>query len=406
MVLILGAVAFVVLAATLVPWAWVPGGHAAHIPADKIFTPHQIARATTYSHAQAHLSWIAYGVELAAFLIVGLTPIGGAVMARLRGPRWVRVSIGALLLVLLGTIVQWPFAWRIQRRDLAYGLSHQPWTDWWRDQGISLLVGWVGTAIAMLVLLALIRRAPRRWPALAALAVCVLGVLAAWGYPVVVEPLFNHFTPLHHGRLRSQILTLAHREHVHVSDVLVADASRRTTTLNAYVSGFGDTRRVVLYDTLLRDVPRRQVLAVVAHELGHARRGDVLLGTGLGVAGGVAGVGLLGLLLSSEGLRRRSGVRTTGDATVLPLLMALWVIAGLLASPVENATSRAIEARADRASLYATHDVPAFVAMQQRLAVSSLADPNPPWLAQFWFGTHPTALQRIGIAKALAPRLH
>ena len=83
----------------------------------------------------------------------------------------------------------------------------------------------------------------------------------------MVEPLFNWFTPLADGPLRTQILELADEEGVEVDDVLVADASRRTTTLNAYVSGFGSTRRVVVYDNLVDDLPEDQALSVVAHEL-------------------------------------------------------------------------------------------------------------------------------------------
>ena len=135
----------------------------------------------------------------------------------------------------------------------------------------------------------------------------LLGVLVLAGsfvYPVVIEPLFNSFTSLPDGQLRTDILALAEQEHVPVDDVLVADASRRTTTLNAYVSGFGSTRRVVLYDNLVNDVPEDETLSVVAHELAHAKHDDVLTGSLLGAAGAVFGVGLLALLVGAAGERR------------------------------------------------------------------------------------------------------
>ena len=164
------------------------------------------------------------------------------------------------------------------------------------------------------------RRSPRRWPLWAGLAGALLTVLGSWVYPVVVEPLFNHFTPLPHGDLRTKILALAKKEHVQVSDVLVADASRRTTTLNAYVSGFGSTRRVVLYDNLVDDVPERETLVVVAHELGHAHHNDVVLGTALGATGVVFASGLLGLLFSRRRLLDRAGVPDPGQPEVVALL--------------------------------------------------------------------------------------
>jgi STE24 endopeptidase len=217
-------------------------------------------------------------------------------------------------------------------------------------------------------------------------------------YPLLVEPLFNSFTPLPDGSLRTRILALAEKEGVHVDDVLVADASRRTTTLNAYVSGFGGTRRVVVYDTLVEDLPEDEALSVVAHELAHARHQDVVVGSVLGAAGALVGVGLLALVVGAVG--RRRGVRMA-DPAVVPLVLALLAVGTLAASPLENAVSRRIETRADVDALRATHDPDAFVAMQVQLARRSLADPTPPHWSQLWFGSHPTALERIAIARQL-----
>ncbi len=157
--------------------------------------------------------------------------------------------------------------------------------------------------------------------------------------------------------------------------MLVADASRRTTTLNAYVSGFGSTRRVVLYDNLVKDVPQREALTVVAHELGHARHHDVLLGTVLGAVGVVLGSGLLGLVLSRRRVLERAGVEDPGQPEAVALILALAAVGSLLVSPVQNTVSRAVEARADRASLEATKDYVGFERMQKQLAVRSLSDP-------------------------------
>jgi STE24 endopeptidase len=99
---------------------------------------------------------------------------------------------------------------------------------------------------------------------------------------------------------------------------------------------------------------------------------------------------------------RRTDVSGLGDARVVPLLLALSVVGSLLASPIQNTISRAIEARADRTSLEATRDPETFIAMQKQLALRSLADPTPPAWSQFWFGSHPTTLQRIGMAEAMS----
>jgi STE24 endopeptidase len=395
-------VIFVVLAVWLVPWHWLPGGHVHAVPARSIFSAREIARGQHVSGLLRHTAWAGLAIGLLASLLLGFTRLGSRLVGLLPGPWPIRAVLGTGAVTLLGTLVALPFGWHAQRVELDYGLSRQSWGSWLADQGLSLLVAWVFSAIGLLAIAGLARRAPRSWPAWGAAAAAVLAFAGSFVYPVVVEPLFNHFTPMPAGQLRTDILKLAAREHVHISDVLVADASRRTTTLNAYVSGFGSTRRVVVYDTMLTGLPRDEIEVVIAHELGHAHHQDVLVGTLLGATGSAFGVGLLGLLLSSRRLLRRAGASGMGDPRAIPLVLALVAVGMLLASPIENTMSRGVEARADRASLEATGDTRAFVEMQRQLAVRSLADPTPPRWSQFWFGSHPTALQRIGLAEELS----
>jgi STE24 endopeptidase len=281
---------------------------------------------------------------------------------------------------------------------LDYGLSNQAWSGFAVDLVKNELVTIVATSIVVVVIVGCARRWRRAWPAVAGGLLGVLVLAGSFVYPVLIEPLFNDFTSLPAGPLRTDILALADREHVAIDDVLVADASRRTTTLNAYVSGFGQTRRVVLYDNLVNDVPRDETLSVVAHELAHARHDDVLTGSLLGAVGAVFGVGLLGLVAGAVGERRGLAMR---DPAVVPLVLALVAIGSLLASPIENGITRQIETRADVDALEVSQDPEAFVALQRELALRSLADPNPPAWSQFWFGSHPTGLTRIAIARQL-----
>lgn len=395
------ALVFAVLCAWWIPWSWVPGGHLVDVRGSEVFSAAQLRRGETYSSMQRHLGWASLAVSLAVTLVLGLTRLGARLVRRVPGPWWVKALLGTLGLLLAGELATVPFALLTRRNALDYGLTEQSFGGWLRDQATTLAVSWVFAGITVLVVLVSARRSPRRWPLWAGLAGAVLTVLGSWVYPVVVEPLFNQFTSLPRGELRTKVLELAHKEKVPVSDVLVADASRRTTTLNAYVSGFGSTKRVVLYDNLVEDVPQREALVVVAHELGHARHHDVLKGTVLGATGVVLGSGLLGLLLSRRRLLDRAGVSDAGQPEVVALLLAIAAVGSLLASPIQNTLSRAVEARADRASLEATGDYRGFERMQVQLASRSLSDDDPPWLSQFWFGSHPTTLQRIGMARAL-----
>ena len=308
-----------VLALWLVPWNWVPGGSLHPMSAQQLFTSAEISRAEHFAGLRRLLGWSSYGVSLLVALILGLTPLGARLVRRLtRGARWwVSVAGGVLLLIVVGRLATLPFALLLRQQSLDYGLTNQGLAGWFADQGKGLAVSWVATTILVWVIVGAARRSPRYWFAWAGAAAMVVTVVGSALYPVLVEPLFNKFTPMRDSPLRSAILRLADREGVHVDEVLVADASRRTTTLNAYVSGLGGTRRVVVYDTLLAKAPPAEVKVVVAHELAHAKNHDVLLGTGLGALGSVGGVALLALLLDSRSLRDRAGVRGPGDPTVV-----------------------------------------------------------------------------------------
>jgi STE24 endopeptidase len=402
-VVAVAGVMLVGLALWLVPWDWVPGGDLRPMRAQDLFTPDEIARAEEFAGRRRLLSWSSYAVSLALALGLGLTSYGARLLRRTTGrlPWWLAVPAGTLLLLALGRVVTLPFALLLRRQSLEYDLTRQDLAGWSTDQVKGLLVAWVMTALLLLVLVGTARRSPRHWFAWAGGVVVLLTLLGSFLYPVVVEPLFNKFTSMPDGLQRTAILELADREEVEVEDVLVADASRRTTTLNAYVSGLGSTRRVVVYDTLLEQMTPREVEAVVAHELAHAKNHDVLVGTSLGAVAGVGGVATLALLLDGR-LLRRSGAMGPGDPAVVALVLALSSVATFVSSPAVNSVSRAIEARADRESLAATGASEVFIDMQRRLAIRAVSDPTPPWWSQFWFGSHPTVLQRAGLPSSLS----
>ena len=407
LVVLVGAAAFVALAVIRVPWDPVPGAGPMSLPApDTVLPAAQLARAEDYAGTARLIGWASLAVSLAVSCWLGFTRAGLRLVGRVPGWWWVRVVVGVALVLLVGRLATLPFSVVSYRRRVSYGLSTQAWTDWTRDVAVSWLVSVVATSLLLLLVVGCARRWRTWWPAIAGGIAAMLVMLGSFVYPVVVEPLFNTFTPLPDGALRTGVLRLAQEEGVHVDDVLEADASRRTTTLNAYVSGFGDTRRVVLYDNLVRDVPQDQVLSVVAHELAHARHDDVLTGSLLGAAGAVFGLGLLGLVLSRRRRPEPSAnsredpemQKTAGDPAVVPRVLALVAVAGLLASPVQNGISRRIETRADVDAVRATKDPAAFIEVQRQLATRSLADLTPPAWSQFWFGSHPTTRERIAVA--------
>ncbi|WP_214413727.1 M48 family metallopeptidase [Sphaerisporangium fuscum] len=400
--LVVLGVALAAVVAVTTPWHPLPEG-APPVTSDpaRDFTAAQIARAEAFDTAVSVPAYLSLAVSLAFAGALVLTPFGARAAARLKGPWWARTLLAVLAISAVSLLLKWPLGMWYETRMRAYGLSTQDWAGWSADRLKSFGVQTVITAIMVLAVVWLARRAPRTWWIPAAAGAFVLTVVASFVYPVVVEPLFNKFTPLPEGRLRAELIAMASRDGVPVEDVLVADASRRTTALNAYVSGFGATRRIVMYDTLLK-APENEVELVVAHELGHAKNGDVLYGTLVGALGAAAGACLLFLVVSWPPLRRRTGVPAVGDPRAVGLLLGLMSLATVLSGPAQNVVSRQIEARADVHALDLTRDPVTFVAMQKRLAVTNISDPSPSAFDYFMYASHPTTPQRLSLARSWA----
>lgn len=383
------------LLVALVPWSDRPGP----VGAASVFTTAEIDQAEAFGRLSRLIGWSSLAVSLVVAAWLGFTRRGARLLGRFQLPWWASVVVLTFLVSGIGWLARLPIAVMSWQQRTRVGLTTQPFSGVLRDEAVGFAIGVVFAAIALLVLIGLARALPRAWPAAAAVAGSVVVVASSWLYPVLVEPAFNTFEPVQDPTLVAAIQRLADAEGVQVGEVLVADASRRTTSLNAYVSGFGSSRRVVLYDTLLDQMDRREVLSVVAHELSHARHQDVETGTILGVGGTVLGVGLLGLFLASPGVRRRVGVAGPGDPRVVALLLALGAWGSVAISPLESGVSRQLEIRADRDALKATGDPVAFKEMQHALAVAALSDPTPPAWSQWWFGSHPTVLERIALTR-------
>ncbi|MGN6333608.1 MAG: M48 family metalloprotease [Motilibacteraceae bacterium] len=373
------------------------------------FTAEEVARARAYRSLVRPVAWTSLALGLVLTLLLGLTPLGAglvrAVAAPFGGAWWAQVLLGAVALTLLGRLLALPFDARVLVVARRYGLSVQSWRGW----AVDVVKGWaVGAVLLAAVLLAVVGLARWRggwWWVPAAVGAALLVVALSFAYPLVFEPLFNRFTPMPAGPLRAELLELAERDGVPVSYVLVADASRRTTALNAYVSGLGATRRVVVYDTLLQQADPAEVRLVVAHELGHAERRDVLHGTLLGALGAAAGVCVLAVLLGWAPLLRRAGVDGLADGRSVALVLALATLLSAVGGPFQQLVSRRLEARADVHALDLTQDPRTFALMQRRLAVANLSDLTPPVVAHVLFTSHPTGPQRIALARDWA-RVH
>ncbi|MFI7597649.1 M48 family metallopeptidase [Actinoplanes sp. NPDC049681] len=399
-------VALAVYAAVTIPWHRPPAPRADQLAALGQFPADQLARAREFHSALRPGAYGGMVIGLAGALVLGFTPLGSRLVAfagRPFGGHWIAQAVlGGLLVVLVAEVLTLPFAaWR-HTVVVRYGISTQSWGAWAVDVAKSFAVGAVIGALALLGFFAVTRLAPRWWWAYGAVGAAALVVLLSFVLPVVVEPIFNKFTPMAAGPLRTELMDLAARDGVPVKDVLVADASRRTRAVNAYVSGFGPTRRIVVYDTMLTEATPAEVVSVAAHELGHAKRSDVLTGTVIGALGAAAAVIALYLLGSAGWLLRWAGVDAMGEPRAIALVIALVTLAGLVGGPVQALVSRRVEARADAHALELTGDPAAFEAMQRRLGTVNLSDPDPPAWEYVMSASHPSTVERMAAARAYA----
>jgi STE24 endopeptidase len=368
----------------------------ARVPAE-VFTPEEIERARRYHRP----TYVALAIDLAlglgALSALAFGPPGDRLLWAVADLPWWAATLAATALVvgILWT-VRLPLAfWRGYLHERRWGFSTQTPAAWFLDRLKGLGVAAVLDALSLLGLAAAARAFPGAWPAVAAPGAALAVLALTFAGPVLLEPIFNRFAPLTDEELAGELRALAERAGVPVREVLVADASRRTRKENAYVSGLGRTRRVVLYDTLLRRGDRPLIRLVVAHELGHRRARHVARGTALGMAGAAAGILVLWALLSLPLVRAAVGAASPADPRTVPFVLLAGRVLGLLGAPLGAALSRRWETEADRSSLELTGDPGTFERAHRELALANLADLAPPRLVYLWAFTHPTPPERI-----------
>ena len=368
----------------------------------QIFDSEQVERARRY-HRPAYLARV-IGIAL-GLLVLGLLSFGGLgdwLFGLVDGLAWWGEAIAfSALVALVGSLVATPVAfWRGYLHERRWGFSTQTLGGWVSDRAKGAAIGMALTVIPMLGLIASVHLFPSWWPLVAALGGAAVVFVVTFLAPVLLEPVFNRFAPLRDDVLAGELRRLADQAEVPVRDVLVADASRRTTKHNAYVSGIGKTRRVVVWDTLLDRGEPGEVRLVVAHELGHRRFRHVAIGTAIAMAGTALFVLGLWVLFQWDELLAAIGADGPGDPRVIPFVLFAGAVAELALRPFALALSRRWERDADRFSLELTGDPEAYEATHRNLALSNLGDLDPPKAAYLFFFSHPTAPERLAAGRS------
>ena len=369
------------------------------------FTSEQVERARRYHRPLYWLLAVDVALDLAVLSLLVFGPPGDWTATLLRPlPFWGRALAWPAVVVAIGWLLGLPISyWRGYLHERRWGFSTQTPRAWLLDRVKGLTVSLVITTGLLFGFVSLAGAVGGAWPAIVAPGAAVVVLFLSFVAPVVLEPIFNRFRPLTDEGLASSLHDLSVRAGVPVRDVLVADASRRTRKENAYVSGLGRTRRVVLFDTLVaRDDPSYARL-VVAHELGHRRLRHVAKGTVLGMAGAAGSVMVVWTLLQSGAVRGAIDAAGPGDPRVVPFVLFAAALLQLTAMPVLSTLSRRWERAADRFSLVMTGDAALFEDSHRALALSNLSDLDPPRLIYLAMFSHPTPPERIAAAHRWSP---
>jgi STE24 endopeptidase len=405
------------------------------------FSAEEIDRGLEFSFERKLLSWCGVGLQLALLTSLVCTTWGRRstdFFDRCTGHRWVLtlICVGATYMI-LSELLSLPVGLMRLEHSRAWDLTSQSTAAWFIDWIKELALSAVQGLVLTLGLYGLMWLLPRWWWLFAALGATLFGVLYIFMLPEVIQPMFNKFTPLDDPFLRERVRALAKRANVPVDEVLVMDASSRSRHTNAYFVGFGSTRRIVLYDTLLRShsgidaastgslvallgssgcgplVGESEILAarslgydeietVLAHEIGHWRHQHIVKGIILAGLCSLVGMYLLARILKWAVGRKPFCLTSPTDPAGLPLILLLFMLASWLTLPVQNGISRYFERQADADSLALAEKPEAFIEAEKRLARDNLSNVAPVPFNVWMFSSHPPAVERIEMAERWA----
>ena len=374
--------------------------------------PERQQQAREYARLRRRLSFISMGIAAIGIIFVFWSGLDTAMRDWLQSLTWQpiagwypwQVLVYFLVFMLAYEIITAPLAYFggfvLPHR---YGLSTMTLKSWLIDLCKGLVLGLILEALAVELIYLLLATQPQIWWLWVAVILLFFMVVMANLAPVLILPLFYKFTPLPEGELTRRLLALVERAHTRVSGVFTMHLSSKTTAANAALMGLGNTRRIVLGDTMLDRYTPDEIEVVLAHELGHHVHHDIwklILSQAVLTLGGLY---LLNLALHWV-VETQHYYLSLSDVATMPTLFLLTAVFGLIVLPISNGLSRAIEYQADEYALQATKMVGAFKGAMTRLANQNLADIEPSPFVEFLFHDHPSVSKRLKHADEFAGR--
>ncbi|WP_299515119.1 M48 family metallopeptidase [uncultured Rummeliibacillus sp.] len=310
-------------------------------------------------------------------------------------------------LSLLLYIVMWPMDYYRYQLSKEYGISTQTVSSWVKDGLIDFGVNYMMSVIMMSVIYWLIRKSTKRWWLYTWLLSIPFSIFLMFVQPVIIDPLYNDFYPLQNKELEAKILALADQANIPSDHVYEVNMAEKTNALNAYVTGVGSNSRIVLWDTTLNRLTDKEILFIMAHEMGHYVEKHIYFG----IAGYIL-LTFVGLWLTSkimDWIILRYGqalkIKKIGDVSSIPLFLLVTSFLMFASSPLSNYVSRYQESRADEYAIKLTEDHAAAVSSFQKLTKAGLSEVNPPLLVKWFRYTHPPMLERINTVYEKNPNI-
>ena len=328
--------------------------------------------------------------------------------------RFVQALIFAALFLITTTALQLPLDAYQQNISRQYGLSVQAWGSWLGDMGKGGLVGLVFLSLVAWIIATLIRKSPKRWWIYSWMIVYALVIFVVFISPYVIDPLFNKFEPLEKSnpQLVDAIEKVTQRGGLTIprDRMFLMKASEKVTTLNAYVTGFGPSKRVVVWDTTIKNATTPETLFVYGHEMGHYVLNHIVIGLTAAAIGLFIGFYLLYLIANwaFPRFQQRWHMRELSDWAGLVMLVLIFSIMSTVSAPISNGFSRTLEHNADVYGLEVTHGInanPQEAAAHafQVLGELSLSYPYPNRFVVFWYADHPPIPDRVPFAHNYDP---
>ena len=311
--------------------------------------------------------------------------------------RWLKIPVYIFWVTLVTNAIMFPINYFSYHLSKMYQVSIQSFSSWMKDELIDFWLVLFVTIGIVLFLYAMIKRFPKMWWFVTWIVSIPVILLTMYVYPVVIDPLYNDFTPIENQQLETKILEVATKSGIPAKHVFQVNMSDKTNAMNAYVTGIGDNARIVLWDTTLQKLTDDEILYIMAHEIAHYVNKDVYKGVAGYLILAFLALYLVAKIYNRVTTKYAGTLQVDGPADVkgFPLIFLLLSLILFISSPITNAISREQERKADTYALEILQNPDVAISTYQKLAKDNRSQVNPPALVKFITSSHPSILERI-----------